>query len=209
MYIPAHFAESDRNTLHDFIEQHAFGLLVSQHDGEPFVTHLPFLLDRTAGPNGTLLGHMARQNPQWRDLVGQPLLAVFRGPHAYISPTWYQAEKTVPTWNYVAVHAYGKAELIEEPTALIALVRELTSVAERSMPKPWDFDKADPFFQRVVTQVVGFRVKIERLEGKWKLNQNHPAERRERVIAALRDQGWDDAREIANLMERGLGGSNL
>jgi transcriptional regulator len=202
MYVPAHFAETDLGTLQDFIQHNSFGLLVSLHDGEPFVTHLPFLLDRTAGPNGTLLGHVARQNPHWRDLVGQPVLAVFQGPHAYISPTWYQAEKTVPTWNYVAVHAQGTVQLIEEPAELIGLVRELTRVSERSMPVPWDFDPADPFVQRMATQIVGFRIEIERLEGKWKLNQNHPAERRQRVIAALRQQGWDDARKIADLMER-------
>jgi transcriptional regulator len=209
MYVPADFAESDLDTLHTFIEQHSFGLFMSQHEGQPFVTHLPFLLDRTAGPNGTLLGHVARQNPQWRELAGQPVLAVFSGPHAYISPTWYQADKRVPTWNYVAVHAYGKAELIEEPAELIPLIRELTRVAERSMPVPWDFDPADLFVQRLATQIVGFRIEIERLEGKWKLNQNHPPERRQHVIAALRQQGWDDARQIADLMERQLGDSDL
>jgi transcriptional regulator len=209
MYVPAHFAETDLDTLHTFIEQHSFGLLVSQHAGAPFVTHLPFLLNRSAGPNGALLGHVARQNPQWRDLVGQPVLAVFQGPHAYISPTWYQAGKTVPTWNYVAVHAYGSARLIEEPAELIALVRLLTAVTELSMPNPWDFDPDEPFLQKLATQIVGFRIEIERLEGKWKLNQNHPAERRQSVIAALREEVWDDAREIADLMERGLGNSNL
>jgi transcriptional regulator len=209
MYVPAHFAESNLATLHEFIEGNSFGLLVSQHDGQPFVTHLPFLLRKTGGPCGTLLGHVARQNPQWRDLGGQSVLAVFQGPHAYISPTWYAAEKTVPTWNYVAVHAYGTARLIEDPTELIALVREITRMAERSMPTPWDFDPADPFIQRLATQIVGFRIEIERLEGKWKLNQNHPADRRERVVAELRRQGWEAPREIADLMERGLRRSNL
>jgi transcriptional regulator len=201
MYIPPHFAESDLNTLHDFIEQHSFGLLVSQHQGEPFVTHLPFLLNRTAGPNGALLGHVARQNPQWRDLVGQKVLAIFQGPHAYISPTWYQADKAVPTWNYVAVHAYGSARLIEDPAELVAVIRELTRRHEQFMPAPWDFDPAEPFVQKLATQIVAFRIEIERLEGKWKLNQNHPRERRERVVEALRQQRWEDARAIADLMD--------
>src|SRR3954469_15609634 len=113
MYIPAAFAERDLTKLHDFIEQHSFGLLVSQVDGLPFASHLPFLLDRTAGPHGTLIGHMARANPQWRTLAGQMALVVFSGPHAYVSPTWYEAANTVPTWNYAAVHATGRAEVVE------------------------------------------------------------------------------------------------
>jgi transcriptional regulator len=204
MYVPAHFAEPDLATLHQFIEDHSFGLLVSNQDGEPFATHLPFLLDRSAGPHGTLLGHVARQNPQWRQLVGQQALAVFRGPHAYISPTWYGAEKTVPTWNYVAVHAYGTVQLLEDLRALIELVRELTRVSEQAMPAPWTFDPADPFVHKLATQIVGFRMEITRLEGKWKLNQNHPEERRQRVIAALRAQGGCDALGVAEFMERGL-----
>jgi transcriptional regulator len=204
MYVPAHFAETDLVTLHQFIKDHPFGMLVSQHGGEPFVTHLPFLLERSASPNGTLLGHVARQNPQWHQLAGQNALAVFHGPHAYISPTWYQAEKVVPTWNYVAVHAYGPVELIEEPGALIELVRELTRVSEQAMPSPWTFDPADSFVRRLATQIVGFRLPIARLEGKWKLNQNHPEERRRRVVAALRAQGGDDAKQVAELMQRGL-----
>jgi transcriptional regulator len=205
MYVPAHFAEPDLGTLYEFIEEYPFGLLVSQHDGRPFATHLPFLLDRSAGPNGTLLGHVARQNPQWEQLAGQHVLAVFHGPHAYISPTWYQAERTVPTWNYVAVHAYGTGRLIDDADETVALVGELTRMSERRMPTPWPFDTADPFVRKLTTQIVGFQIEIDRIEGKWKLNQNHPAERRQRVIDALCVQGGDDAREMADLMERALG----
>jgi len=205
MYVPAHFAEPDTDILHRFIEDHHFGLLVSQHDGEPFATHLPFLLDRVAGPNGTLFGHVARQNPHWRQIVGQQALAIFHGPHAYVSPAWYQSEKVVPTWNYVAVHAYGPVELIEDPSGLIEVVRKLTQVSEQAMPTPWTFDPADPFVQRLAAHIVGFRIPITRLEGKWKLNQNHPEDRRRRVIAALRAQGGENAREVAELMAHGLG----
>src|SRR5262245_55708329 len=105
MYIPTAFAETDPGTLFGFIEAYSFGLLVSTHQGGPFASHLPLLLEREAGPHGTLLGHMARANPQWHDLDGQEVLAVFSGPHAYVSPTWYESEQVVPTWNYVAVHA--------------------------------------------------------------------------------------------------------
>src|SRR5207244_5542732 len=127
-YGPPDFAESDRDTLHDFIERYSFGLLVSQVGGVPFATHLPFLLDRTAGPNGTLIGHVARANPHWRELASQTALAVFSGPHAYISPTWYEATNVVPTWNFAAVHATGRAELVEDTSALLEIVTRTVAV---------------------------------------------------------------------------------
>jgi transcriptional regulator len=200
MYVPPHFAVDDLPTLHEFIDRHPFGLLISQHDGAPFATHLPILFE---GP-ALLLGHVARQNPQWRQLAGQQVLCIFNGPHAYVSPTWYQSEKVVPTWNYLAVHVYGRARLVEDPDSIVALVAKLTDRFERDMPVPWTFDPNEPFVRKMATQIVGFAVEIERIEGKWKLNQNHPAERRRGVIAALRQQGHEDAREIAELMERGV-----
>lgn len=205
MYIPAHFAESDLAILHDFIEQHPFGLLVSQFDGAPFATHLPFLLERSPDSNGVLLGHVAKANPHWRQLGGQEVLCIFNGPHAYISPGWYQAERVVPTWNYVAVHFYGRATLIEEPSQLASLVHRLTEHMEFSRPAPWTFDEADSYIRRLATGIVGFRIAIDRIEGKWKLNQNHPPDRRRKVVAALREQGGDDALAIADLIEKTLG----
>lgn len=204
MYIPAHFSQSNIASLHDFIDEHPFGLLVSQVDGAPFATHLPLLLDRDQAPNGILLGHVARPNPHWRSLVGQSVLCVFNGPHAYVSPTWYEADKVVPTWNYVAVHVYGRATLVDEPGEVVGLVQKLTDRIERLMPKPWSFDPNDPFVNRMAAGIVGFRIEIERIEGKWKLNQNHPPERRRKVIAALRERGGEDATEIADLIERDL-----
>ena len=128
---------------------------------------------------------MARANPQWRCLDGQQVLAVFSGPHAYISPTWYQAENVVPTWNYVAVHAYGEFRLVDEAKDLTDILTATVRHYERSKPQPWTIDTGTEFFQKFMRAVVGFRVEITRLEGKWKLNQNHPPERRERVIRAL------------------------
>jgi transcriptional regulator len=200
MYVPPHFAESDPATLFVFVERHSFGLLVSQVGGEPFATHLPLLLDRAAGPHGTLLGHVARANPQWRELAGQTALAVFSGPHAYVSPSWYETANVVPTWNYTAVHAYGVPELVEERDALLEIVQRTVAVYEAAMPRPWALDTTGPFVDRMLPHIVGFRIAIERIEGKWKLNQNHPAERRERVIRALQERGGEDALGIAALM---------
>jgi transcriptional regulator len=206
MYVPANYAQKDLAKLHDFIGQDNFGLLISDVEGRPFATHVPFLLDRTAGPKGSLTCHVARANPQWRDVTGQEVLAVFAGPHAYISPTWYAAEQVVPTWNYVSVHAYGRVTLIDEPAALIALVKDLVVAQERSMPKPWSLGGPDEFVRRLVTQIVGFRIAITHIEGKWKLGQNHPPERRKRVAAALSVCPDDQAREVARLMEETITG---
>jgi transcriptional regulator len=197
MYIPAAFAEADLTKLHDFIERHSFGLLVSQVEGLPFATHLPFLLERAAGPHGSLVCHVARANPQWRQAAGQTALAIFAGPHAYISPTWYEAEQVVPTWNYTAVHAYGRFQVIEDEGALLDIVR----VYEQAMPRPWSFDPSTTFAKRRLAQIVGFRIEIDKIEGKWKLNQNHPVERRQKVVRALQEQGGDNAQAIAALMQ--------
>lgn len=203
MYIPAHFGLNDLSRLHDFIEQHSFGLLVSQHGDEPFATHLPFLLRRNEGSHGALVGHMARANPHWQYASSKAVMAVFAGPHAYISPAWYEAENVVPTWNYVAVHAYGTLQTIQDPDGLTGILRD--SLAEFEDPKsPWKFDPSSDFATRLRQQIVGFRIEIARIEGKWKLNQNHPRERREKVIAALRARGDSDSLAIADLMEEAV-----
>jgi transcriptional regulator len=201
MYLPDAFAEPDLVRLHDFIEQHNFGLLVSQVEGLPFATHLPFLLERTAGPHGTLVGHLARANPQWREAGGQTALAVFAGPHAYISPTWYEAEQVVPTWNYTAVHAYGRVEVVEDERSLLEIVQRSVGFYERALPRPWSFNPASPLVGRLLAQIVGVRIEIEKIEGKFKLNQNHPAERRGKVVRALRERGDENAQAVAALMQ--------
>jgi transcriptional regulator len=201
MYILPAFAEAELTRLHDFIEQHSFGLLVSQVDGLPFASHLPFLLERTAGPHGALVGHMARANPQWREAGGQTALAIFSGPHAYISPTWYEAEQVVPTWNFAAVHVYGRPQIIEDENALLDIVQGSIKVYEQSMPRPWSFDGSSTFAKRMLAQIVGFRIEIEKIEGKFKLNQNHPVERREKVVSALRGQAGENALAVAAMME--------
>jgi transcriptional regulator len=204
MYLTSHFQQPDVVQLHDLIVRHSFGLLISQFDGQPFASHLPLLLDRTSGTHGELIGHMARANPQWQQAGGTTVLAVFSGPHAYISPSWYEAENVVPTWNYAAVHAYGVFEAIHDPLALTAIVRAYVEHYERGMPAPWSLSGSPHFVERLVEQIVGFRIPIERLEGKWKLSQNHPRERREKVIAALKRQEGEESLAIAALMQETL-----
>ena len=200
MYVPPYFAESDLAKLHEAIECYSFATLVSQSGGEPFASHLPLLLDRDSGPSGTLIGHMARANPQWQEAAGQRVLAIFSGPHAYISPTWYEAEKVVPTWNYVAVHAYGRLELIEDGGEVETVLRRTIETYEASQPRPWRLDESPEFVARLTQQIVAFRIPIERIEGKWKLNQNQPSDRRAKVIAKLHSRLDENSQEIACLM---------
>ncbi len=201
MYIPASFAETDPDKLFDFIERHSFATLISTNQTEPLASHLPLLIERQAGTHGCLLGHMARANPQWKGTDGQRVLAIFHGPHAYISPTWYEAQQVVPTWNYVAVHAYGTLRVDEDGDRLLQRLRQTINVYEAGMPSPWPIDAQDGnFINRLLEAIVGFEIELDRIEGKWKLNQNHPLERRNRVIRALREQGDQNSRSIADLM---------
>lgn len=148
MYTPFSFVESNLSTLHSCIEENSFATLVTTDGSGPVVSHLPLLLDRADGPNGTLIGHMAKANPQWRDITNGDALAVFHGPHAYISPSWYQERNVVPTWNYVAVHAKGKVKRVEEQSELLDIVRRYVNVHETSMPEPWQIGSAEPEFIR-------------------------------------------------------------
>jgi predicted FMN-binding regulatory protein PaiB len=134
----------------------------------------------------------------------QRVLAIFSGPHAYISPRWYEAEHVVPTWNYVAVHVTGILQRIDDAASLAQIVSRMTDSYERSLPDPWSFDPATTFVERMVSQIVGFRIEIERIEGKWKMSQNHPVERHTKVIAALRCQAHPDSMAVADLMQSRL-----
>ena len=201
MYIPSHFAERDPDTLRALIARHGFATLFSQSDDGPVASHLPLLFDERGGPHGRLLGHMARANEQWKSAAGQRVLAVFHGPHAYISPTWYAAQNVVPTWNYVTVHVTGTLQLVEDRDRLREVIGQLVTIYEANRPQPWSLESPDAeFVEKMLGGIVGFEIVIERIEGKWKLNQNHDRGRRERVIRALQEQGDADSLAIAELM---------
>jgi transcriptional regulator len=200
MYIPSAFQETNDDRLFEFIETHSFGLLISGGPQPLFATHLPLLVERHSGPRGRLVGHLARANPHWRELADQTALAIFSGAHAYISPTWYQSENVVPTWNYVAVHAYGNCTLVEDEQGIAQILQNTVEKYERSMPAPWTIASDTSFFARLAKMVVGIRLDIDRLEGKWKLGQNHPPDLRRNVASMLAGQASVDARELARLM---------
>ncbi len=204
MYVPSAFERSDPAELFDFIEAHSFAVLVSDRAEEPFATHLPLLLDRTAGPHGTLIGHMARANPQWRELDGRPVLAVFSGPHAYVSPSWYASKRehgrVVPTWNYSTAHVYGELVVHEDAAWLGDHVRRLTDLHEAGADRPWSVDDApERFISGQLRAIVGVELIISRIEGKTKLSQNRPDPDVRGVIAGLQSLGQS---EIAGEVER-------
>ena len=200
MYLPAMFAETDRVKLFDFIERNSFGILVSPVDGAPFATHMPFLVERETGSYGTLVGHVARANPHWQGAAGQTGLAIFAGPHVYVSPTWYESDNVVPTWNYTAVHVAGTMRIVEDESGLATIVGNMVRFYEQSMPTPWTFDDKTTFMQRMLSQIVGIRIEIERIEGKFKLNQNRTVEQRQWVIAELERRDDENSAGIAALM---------
>ena len=201
MYVPSNFAEPDPAVCHDLIEANEFGLLVSPVGGRPYASHLPFLLDRDRGPHGTLLAHMTRTNPHWQAFDESEVLVVFSGPHAYVSPRWYQKSPNVPTWNYVAVHGYGRPRLIEDPVAVRAMLGRFVDVQEAGQAQPWRIDELpDDYIATMIRAIVAFEIPLDRLEGKRKLNQNRTAADRAGVITALQQTADPGATAIAGLM---------
>jgi transcriptional regulator len=191
MYIPNSFRAEELDQLHGLMRQHSFATLITQHEGAPFATHLPFLVDGERGPHGTLLAHMARANPQWRDFAdGREALVIFQGPHAYVSPSWYEAHPSVPTWNYAAVHAYGIPRIVADDDTLYRMLAALVETHEASFARPWRLELPADYL-----------AKISRLEGKLKLSQNRAESDRRRVAAALGHSDDPLSIEVGMMME--------
>lgn len=200
MYIPSHFLIKDEEVHYDIIEKNGFATLFSQHNGIPFATHLPLTMDKD---KRCLYGHFARPNPQWKDIKDQNVLAIFHGPHCYISPSWYETNTAVPTWNYVSVHVYGQVEIIDSEELMNSLH---DMVLKYEGPNSsYKLDLVDSSFIESMTKgVVGFKIKIDKIEGKAKLSQNHPIERQELVIQRLEQSLSEDDQNIASLMKENL-----
>jgi transcriptional regulator len=201
VYLPPAFTETRPEVLLEHIERYNFGLLVSHGSAGMVASHLPFLVER-AGDGLHLHGHLARPNPQVTDLArGGEVLAVFHGPHAYISPNWYASGPAVPTWNYADVHAYGTVRLVDDGDWLQAMLRRLSVRHENRNPVPWRIQELpDNYLANMVKGIVGFDIAVTRLEGKYKLSQNRPSADRPRVITALEAQGDAEAKAVARLM---------
>ena len=205
MYIPKQFEVTDLATLHEFIETHSFATLVTAAGEQPIATRVPLLLERSRGRQGTLLGHIARANPQWRSFDGErQCLAMFDGPHAYVSPSWYANAPAVPTWNYAAVHVYGIPRPIHDAEQLARLVDRMVAAYEAGMAEPWAGILPADFKASMLKAIVGFSIEIDRIEGKFKLGQNRPLEDRLGTVNRLETSSDPAARELAALTRRHL-----
>jgi transcriptional regulator len=206
MYYPDAFRITDRATLLDFMRRNDFADLIVTSDGRPAVTHLPLLAAESADGSAVIRGHVARANPVWRSFTGVgEALAVFRGPHAYISPEWYETRPAVPTWNYAVVHAYGSPRVVEDPAAVMAMLSDLVDRHESRGDAGARAARPTEFWERLAAGIVAFEMPVSRLEGKFKMSQNRPAADRAGVIAGLERSGDHTDRAVAAMM-RELGG---
>ena len=197
MYIPTHFREDRPEILHEIIRRYSFATLVSQNEGSIIATQLPFLFD---ADRQVLRSHMARPNPQWKELEEREVMVIFQGPHAYISPNWYETKLAVPTWNYVTVHAYGTATLVDE-SALRAIVTETVRQYESGRERPWQMSSlTEEYVAKLLKGIVGFEIALNRLEGKLKLGQNRSAVDIKGTIAGLESAGEPMGRELNEWM---------
>jgi transcriptional regulator len=204
MYRPKLFCEDDLPTLHALMQDHSFAALITQHpDSGLFATHMPFVLDSTRGPYGTLLAHMARPNPQWHAFEAeQEALVIFQGPHSYISPSWYAEKLNVPTWNYAVVHAYGKPRILEDEAEIYHFLQVLTQQSEAQFEQPWRVDALpDDWVYKKFAGIVAFEMEISRLEGKFKMSQNRPQGDQVRVTTTLKESGEPANVAVAQIME--------
>ncbi len=209
MYIPPHFREDRIDVLHAGIRSAGPATLVSMTAEGLFASHAPLLLDPEPAPYGTLIGHLAKANPH-AALADRAVrtLVIFNGPNGYITPSYYAAKrehgKVVPTWNYVAIHAYGTLEMFDDPGKLLDVVTRLTSAHETPRAAPWAVsDAPDDFVQGMLRGIVGIRLPIGRLEGKVKMSQNRPAADQAGVIEGLRADGQEDVAEAVLNAVRG------
>jgi transcriptional regulator len=190
MYLPAHFREDRVDVMHALIRECPLATLVTDGPDGLMANHLPMLIDPEPGPFGTLTGHLARPNSQWRS-AGSAALAIFSGSDHYISPNWYPSKaehgKVVPTWNYAVVHAHGTLEVHDDPEWLRTFVTRLTETHEAQFESPWSVtDAPADYIDGLLKGIVGIEIRIDRLEGKWKMSQNRPDADREAVARRLR-----------------------
>jgi transcriptional regulator len=206
MYQPPHFREDRIEVQHQLIRNHPLGLLITAGPGGLIANLFPFLLDSAGSDKGTLRLHVARANPQWKELEAiEECLVVFQGPQDYVTPSWYATKretgKVVPTWNYATVHAWGKPRVMNDDVWLRRQIEDLTAARENLRTAPWQVDDAPADFVAMqMRAIVGVEIPILRIEGKWKMSQNRPEADRTGVIAGFREAG-EAGEEIAAMIE--------
>lgn len=205
MYLPSHFEQTDAAALHALMDAYPLATLVTLGADGFTADPVPLLFDATAGAHGTLRGHVARANPLWRQADGQAVLAVFHGPQAYVSPSWYPSKaahhKVVPTWNYAVVQARGTLRAVHDGPWLQALVSRLTERHERGRAEPWAVaDAPADYVQQMLRAIIGIEIEVTQLVGKWKVSQNRDAADRQGAADGLEALGDDAARAMAALV---------
>jgi transcriptional regulator len=197
MYIPKFNQIEDAGVMTEFMRHNSFATLVSVHEGAPFATHMPFVVESEK----LLSSHIAKANPQWTSFGEQEVLVMFQGDHSFISPTWYEKHPSVPTWNYMTVHAYGKVRVISEAEAVKALLHRLVLQYEQE----WKMENLeDKYLHGMMQGIVAFEIEVTRLQGKFKLSQNRSQADQQGVVAALSQSEHATDRAIAAAMERNL-----
>jgi transcriptional regulator len=206
MYTPPSFKEERVEVMHGLIRERPLATLVTVGPDGMTANHIPLMIEREPAPYGTLVGHVARANPVWK-LAGTMALAIFTGPEHYISPSWYPSKqehgKVVPTWNYASVHAHGRLTIHEDREWLLDLVSRLTETHEAQFERPWKVaDAPAEYVDGLLKAIVGIEIRIERLEGKWKMSQNRPPADREGTATGLQGMKTPSATEVVELMAR-------
>jgi transcriptional regulator len=197
MYIPPFNRVEDRQLINAFIHAHGFATLISRSGDKIWASHLPVLLDENAN---VLRSHMARANVQWKHFAdGEEVLCIFPGPHAYISPSWYEMQHTVPTWNYAVVHVYGKPSIVDE-AQLKQIVLDTTAKHESAMPRPWTISLSEKEIGGMLKAIVGFKIDIARVEAKFKLGQNRSDEDQEKMLRSLQAAPDEESRALAKFI---------
>ena len=206
MYIPHYYKNEDLEEVKAFIQQNSFAILVNQTDGKPWATHLPLELSENEKGEVLLVGHLAKANPQWKSFdSGADVLAIFNGPHSYVSSSWYKKEE-VPTWNYIAVHVYGKIK-IQDQEALYQSLSELVDKYEKDSANPISVDRLSKKTMRQIRGVVGFEIKISEIQAAYKLSQGRP-EDHERIINELEERNTHGSAAVAEEMKKRMKGSD-
>ena len=201
MHIPQLYRNEDTDAVRAFIHDNGFAILVSQVDGKPWATHIPLFLDKNTAGKDVLVGHISRSNKQWKDFdKNEEVLAIFSGPHAYVSSSWYDHEN-VPTWNYIAVHVYGKIRIVEGEDLKNQLTK-LVDKYEAGMKNPVSLDgMSKEFVDREMRGIVGFEIELTDIQAAMKLSQNRDEKNYDRVVKALEVRGDVNSSGIAKLMK--------
>ena len=200
MYTPSHYKNENLDEVREFLKQNSFGILINQTDGRPWATHIPLELDVDDEGKDILVGHISKANPQWKSFKGnEEVLAIFNGPHSYISSSWYKEEE-VPTWNYIAVHVYGKIQILNDEAVLDSL-HKLVDKYEKASTNPVSINNLSHKTMRQIKGIVGFQIGITDIHATYKLSQTRP-EDHPKIIEELQKTNNPGSHEIANIIKQ-------